>query len=182
MSRARFPTARSLFEAFPELGRGSTIAPGDETPVAYLKKLLAQDKVDEAVKFCAHLLPRREAVWWACGCVRMLLGDIPAERAACLIAAEKWVHHPSEELQKAALKLGSESDGNDGLTWLALAAGWSGGVLFAKSDGPVAMPHYLTGRAAGTAVLLSSIGSKLERPARLKQCVGEGIKLAEQNL
>jgi hypothetical protein len=182
MLHARFPTARSLFETFPELGKGSTVAPDDEAPVAYLRKLLAQEKVDEAVKFCAHLLPRREAVWWACGCARVLLNELHRDRAACLVAAEKWAHNPTEDLQKAALKLGSESDSNDALTWLALAAGWTGGVLFAKSDGPVPMPNYLTGRAAGTAVLLSSLGSKRDRVDRLKQCIAEGIKLAEQNL
>lgn len=183
MSRARFPTVQSLFETFPELAKGATIAPGPEAPVAYLRKLLAQEKFDEAVKFCAHLLPRREAVWWASGCARLLLGDIPGDRAACLIAAENWVHHPGEELRKTALKLGSESDSNDALSWLALAAGWSGGVMFASPDGTVPMPNYLTARAAGIAVLLSATRrQKNERADRLKQCISEGIKLAEQNL
>src|SRR5664279_2130063 len=100
MSRARFPTVQSLLETFPELAKGATSAAVHDTPVAHLKKLLAQDKLEEAINFCAHLLPRREAVWWACGSVRMLLGDIPRDRAACLVAAEKWVERPSEELQK----------------------------------------------------------------------------------
>jgi hypothetical protein len=183
MSRARFPTARSLFETFPELAKGATIVPGDEAPVAYLKGLLAQEKFDEAVKVCAHLLPRREAVWWACGCARLLLGEIPRDRAACLIAAENWAQRPSEDLQKVAMKLGSESDSNDALSWLAMAAGWSGGLLFANRDGPVPMPHYLTPRAAAIAVTLSAVGKrKPERANGLKQCIVEGIKLAEQNL
>jgi hypothetical protein len=172
-----------LFETFPELTKEASLAPGDEIPVAYLKRLLAQDKLEEAINFCAHLLPRREAVWWACGSVRMLLGDIPRDRAACLVAAEQWVERPSEELQKAALKLGNESDSNDALSWLALAAGWAGGVMLAKSDGPVPMPLYLTARAARVAIQLAAVGlQKAERADRLKRCLADGIRLAEKNL
>lgn len=181
MSRARFPTARSLFDAFPELTGAATVAPGDDAPIAYLMRLLAQDKPDEAVKFCAHLLPRREAVWWACNSARQMLGDIPKARGDCLVAAEDWVQRPSEELQKTAFKLGSAGDSNDPLSWLALAAGWSGGVLLANRDGPVPMPNYLTPRAVGIAVLLSSIGRR-DRSDCLKRCVADGIKLAEQAL
>jgi hypothetical protein len=177
MSRVRFTTAQSLFETFPELAAKSTLPPGDDPPVAFLEKLSAQQKYEEAVAFCAHLLPRREAVWWACGCVRMLLGEIPQHGADCLLAAEAWVHDPSEELRKAAQAIGNAHDGNNPLSWLARAAGWAGGLLHSNQNAPPA-PPYLTARAARIAVLLSANGLRpAEKQARLRTCIMDGIKL-----
>ena len=66
MSRVRFTTARSVFETFPELASKSTVSPTDEPAIVFLKSLSARQKFEDAVAFCAHLLPRREAVWWGC--------------------------------------------------------------------------------------------------------------------
>ncbi|HLZ10391.1 MAG TPA: hypothetical protein VKT80_17515, partial [Chloroflexota bacterium] len=60
MSRVRFTTARSVFETFPELASKSTVSPTDEPAIVFLKNLSARQKFEDAVAFCAHLLPRRE--------------------------------------------------------------------------------------------------------------------------
>ena len=91
MSRVRFTTARSVFETFPELASKSTVAATDEPAIVFLKNLSARQKFKDAVGFCAHLLPRREAVWWGCGSLRSFLQDIPQSRFAPLLAAETWV-------------------------------------------------------------------------------------------
>jgi hypothetical protein len=181
MSRVRFATARALFETYPKSIINIAAAPTDESPLVFLKKLSAERKFEDAVTFCAHLLPRREAVWWACGCARTLLGDIARARAGCLLAAEAWVYEPDEEHRQAALEAGMQGDSNDPLTWLALGAGWSGGML---SNSTVPVPTYMTARAARIAVLLGShfFARKSELPARLQACIAEGIKLAETGL
>src|SRR5258708_13465060 len=94
MSAVRFATARALFETFPEVSEQIKVAPTDQFPVEFLKDLVSKDKLDEAVAFCAYLLPRREAVWWACTCARASLGEIPQDRGACLLAADRWVYQP----------------------------------------------------------------------------------------
>jgi hypothetical protein len=183
MSRVRFATARALYETFPEVSEKIGIAPTDQFPIDFLKGLASKGKLDEAVAFCAYLLPRREAVWWACGCTRASLGEIPRDRGACLLAAEAWVYDPDDEHRKAALEIATQADSNDPLTWLALAAGWSGGVLVTFPSVPVPVPTYMTARAARIAVLLSTakIG-KDQRAARLQACIADGIKLAETGL
>src|SRR5229473_3186356 len=80
MSRVRFATARALYETFPEVSEQIKVAPTDQFPIDFLKDLVSKDKLDEAVAFCAYLLPRREAVWWACTCARASLGEIPQDR------------------------------------------------------------------------------------------------------
>jgi len=182
MSRVRFATARALYETFPEVSEQIKVPPTDQFPVEFLKDLVSKDKLDEAVAFCAYLLPRREAVWWACGCARASLGEIPRDRGACLLAAEAWVYDPDDKHRKAAQEIGTQSDSNDPLTWLALAAGWSGGLLAAFPGLPVPVPTYMTARAARIAVLLSVAKLRKDRPSRLRACIADGIKLAETGL
>jgi hypothetical protein len=183
MSRVRFATTRALYETFPEVSEKIGIPPTDQFPIEFLKDLTSKGKLDEAVAFCAYLLPRREAVWWACRCARASLDEIPQDRSACLLAAEAWVYHPDDEHKKTALELGTKSDSNDPLTWLALAAGWSSGLLIALPNLSVPVPAYMTARAARIAVLLSGAKTgKHQRTACLQACVAEGIKLAQTGL
>ncbi len=177
MSRIRFVTVRALFESFPEALRNIGAEPTDEQPVAFLKRLVAEGKPDHAIAVCAYLLPRREAVWWACASARALLGDKLQGDAAGVAAAEAWVREPTEENRKIALDIGGSAASNEPLTWLALAAGWSSGT-FASTPFPV--PAYMTARAVRAALLISSRGvSSNERRSRLESCIGEGIRLAE---
>ena len=183
MSRVRFATVRALFETFPEVARRISAAPTDQLPIEFLKGLVSQGKLDEAVTFCSYLLPRREAVWWACGCARALLGEIPRDRSTPLLAAEAWVQHPDDPHRTAALEIGTKGDPDDPLTWLALAAGWSSGSLVANPEVKAAVPPYMTARTARIAILLSSAKpAKVEREARLRSCIAEGVKLAEVGL
>jgi len=183
MSRIRFATAQALFETFPEVVQKIGTAPTDRTAIDFLRDLASTDRIAEAVTFCAYLLPRREAVWWACGCARALLGDIAKDRAAGLLAAEAWVYEPDEEHRRAALEIGTRGDNKDALTWLARAAGWSGGFLNSSPNRQDPVPPYMTARAARIAVLFCAarIGG-VERSKRLRACIAEGIKLAETGL
>jgi hypothetical protein len=183
MARVRFATAKALFEAFPEAYKKIKAPPTDQFPIEFLKGLTAQGKLDDAVAFCSYMLPRREAVWWACGCARALLGDIPQSQAAALLAAEAWVYEPDDEHRQAALEIGTNGDSNDPLTWLALGAGWSGGFLFAHPTKAISVPQDMTARAARIAITISTMKVKKDqRPARLQACIAEGIKLAETGL
>src|SRR3954471_19512276 len=105
MSQVRFVTAVALYETFPASVTKIAAAPTDEPPTTFLKKLSAQHEFEDAITFCAYLLPRREAVWWACGCVRALLGEVAANRAGPIIAAEAWVYDPDDEHRRAALEI-----------------------------------------------------------------------------
>ena len=182
-SRIRFATTRALCEAFPDLLKKIGAEPTDQCPIGFLKALVPQRKLDAAVSFCTYLLPRREAVWWACSCARALLGDIPQDEAHGLLAAEAWVADPNDERRRIALAIGRDGTSGNPLTWLALAAGWSGGLLSAHPKVPRPMPTYLTAHAARVAVLISAYRlNKDQRAARLKACIAEAIELAEEGL
>ena len=183
MSSIRFATAQALFDTFPQSVTKIAAMPTSDSPVGFLKKLMEQEKIEDAVAFGAYLLPRRETIWWACGCARTLLGDIAQNRAAGLLAAEEWVQEPDDEHRQAALAIGNQGDRNDPLTWLALGAGWAGGFLLDSPHKRVPTPQYMTPRAARIAIILSALGLwPPDRTTRLKACIAEGIKLAESGL
>ena len=181
MSLVRFATAQALFETFPELSEKIRAEPSEQFPTEFLQTLVVAGQIEDAVTFCAYLLPRREAVWWACGCARTPLGDVAEDRAAGLLAAEAWVKEPDEERRQAALEVGTKGHCDDPLTWVALAAGWAGGFLVSGPHRSIPMPPYMTARATRTAILISALSvNRDRRPAFLESCIAEGKRLAEE--
>jgi hypothetical protein len=125
------------------------------------------------------MLPRREAVWWACQCVRTLIPTREPGEEEALKAAEAWVGEPEEELRRHALAVGMAGNRAAPTTWVALAAAWSGGSLTPPDQPPAPAPPHLTPKAVRAAVLtaLARISVK-QRRDRLAACMNEGVKLA----
>jgi hypothetical protein len=180
MSRLRFATARALFEAFPEVAQKISVPPTDRSPIEFLNALSSTGKLPDAVTFCAYLLPRREAIWWACESVRTLAVDFARDDDAVgLLAAEAWVSQPDDDRRQAALDIGTRGDRNNALTWLALAAGWSGGFQV-NGNKQTPLPACMTARAVRIAVLFSAARiAGTERLSGLRSCIAEGIRLAK---
>ena len=179
MSLVRFATAEALFETFPELSQKISAKPSQQFPMEFLRTL-ATGKIEDAVTFCSYLLPRREAVWWACKCARAPSGQIAEDRAVALLAAEAWVKEPDDKRRQAALEVGTRGHCDDPLTWVALAAGWAGGFLGSGPHLSIPMPQYMTARATHAAILISASNVKRDqRPAYLQACVADGARLAE---
>ena len=180
MSLVRFATAEALFESFPELALKISAKPSEQPPTKFLQTLVAEGKIEDAVTFCSFLLPRREAVWWACRSARAPSGHIAEDRATALLAAEAWVKEPDDEHRQAALEVGTKGHFDDPLTWVALAAGWAGGFLISGPHHSIPMPQYMTARATCTAILISALSvNRDQRPAYLEACIAHSARLAE---
>jgi hypothetical protein len=178
MSRLRFAVAREVFEAFPTAHEDIAAKPGDQLPLVFLRELVNGPTPDDAVAFCAYLLPRREAVWWASQSVRALLGGPTVSDEAALKAAEDWVYEPEEEKRRQALQIGSAANQRIASTWVALAAAWSGGSMIAGDFGGPQAPPQLTAQAAFTAIRIA-LGGKTDRIGQISQCVERGVQIAE---
>jgi len=177
--KLRFATAREVFDAFPVARDDIAAEPTDEPPLTFLNKLASTRTPEDAIGFCAYLLTRREAVWWAHQCVQMLVPSRTTAEAAALRAAESWVRDPDENRRSAALVIGMEGDRQSPATWVALAAGWAGGSLIETDHGAASSPPHLTAKAARVAVLtaLAAVGAR-ERESRLRACIENGERLA----
>ena len=178
-SQIRFTTARQIFDAFPSARRVISLAPSEEAPLAFARKLAHSKRPIEAIAFCAYLLPRREAVWWACQCVRAIEGRAVTNDPA-LGAAEAWVREPDETTQRAALLAGDSGRRGAPPILLARAAGWSGGNIALKEGRVIRAQPNMTAKAVYAAVGLAIAKAAAARQGELMvACVEAGIRFAE---
>ena len=165
MPGPRFVTVRDLYEAFPAARQDVGREPSDEPSLAFLNGLVANGAFAQAMSYCVYLLPRREAVWWGCETLRRLIPNQSAKDEAALEAAEAWVFQTDEARRIEALTVGTQGDGRSPATWMARAAGWSGGNVVPPELGSAPAPPDQTARAlrAGLLIALAHI-SKGARP------------------
>lgn len=180
MIRLRFTTARQVFEAFPPAREDIQAEPTDAEPIAFLHGLMEGKTPEDAIGFCAYMLPRREAVWWACQCIRAGSAGLAPGEAQLLEAAEAWVKDPEEQNRQVALDAGMNAGGSGPAAWAALAAAWSGGSLLSEPNQPVPPPAYLTAQAVRAAVLTAlATAAPKERRDRLVANIQSALKLIE---
>ncbi len=178
MSRLRFSTAREVFETYPAARQAVTMAPTMEPPLAFLGRLVRGPAPMEAAGFCAFLLPRRETVWWALQAVRSM--EPPGTQDPGLVAAEAWVREPGDKTRFAALRQAQARDSARPGTFVAWAAGYSGGSM--SESHPIPTPSDLTAKMARIAVLnaINRLPAR-ERDGALRACVEACIRLAEDD-
>ncbi len=175
--RILFTKAWQVVEAFPDLADDIGRPPGDEAPLDFARGLLANPSRFDAIVYLAHVLPRREAVWWGCQCLRAIGADAAD---AALLAAEAWVRGPAEETRRAALALAAPRLLGKAPTWLAMAAGQSGGSIAREGAHPAPAPPQATALAVKAAVILAIAQSPQPmQKAWLRACVEAGIRFAE---
>jgi hypothetical protein len=155
------------------------LRPG-QAPGPFLDALIEAQEFPDAVRFLAHALPKREAVWWAVLCAREAAGDDPpAPVAAALRAAEAWVVDPSEENRRASWSAAEAAGLEAPAGCAAASAFWSGGSL-APPDVPAVPPgEHLTAHGVAGAVMLAAVSRKPEKaPDTLRASLRVGIEIA----
>jgi hypothetical protein len=183
MSRLRFTTAEAVFQHFPSARDRISATPTKASPLDFLRSLIFGGEIEDALSFCCYLLARREVVAWGCRSVRVLLGEPSSSKDDALLAAEAWAQAPDENRWTTAHEVANRSDRQAATTWLALAAAWSGGSVLREGLNPVPPPPQLTAQATRTAILLAARSPKpSERAKRLKACVEDAIRIAENGL
>ena len=109
--------------------------------------------------------------------MRAISGDKPDD---ALLAAEAWVRDPDETTRRAALDLGWSRDARIATSWLALAAGQSGGSITSEGAYPVAPPPQATALDVKAAIILAIAQSPpRDQFAWVLASVEAGIRFAE---
>ena len=174
----RFNTDRSLFETFPTARKEVDVEPRDIEPTVLARNLVAEGRIEEAASLCAYMLRRRDAVSWGCRSLRVLTGHAPNWSTPALQAAELWVGETTDLRQSAAREVGAAGNDNEPTTWMARAAGWSGGNLGPSI--PVPVPPHLAAVGVRIGLILAlhrlKTAEKLERG---RACVEDAIRIAE---
>ena len=179
-NRLRFNTARELFESFPTASEDIKAAPTDQPCLDYLRALSTSETPEDAITFCAYLLPRRVAVWWGHQALSRMPESLAQYDPDYLAIAEAWVREPEEDRRYAALNAGMASGVKTPGVWICLAAGWSGGSLAPSGLAPVIPPIFLTARAVNAGILgaVARVAAK-QRLATLSAVVAMGIAMTE---
>ena len=179
MNRLRFVTARDLFDAFPTAAADVAAEADDSESIAFMQKLARDGKLIGALSFCAYLLPRREAVHWACDSVRALPGAPSGAALACLETAERWVRTPDEPLRFEAARTALASEQTSPATFAAYAAGYAGRNLTPPEFGIAPAPEQLTAQSVRCVFLLAKLHVTPDaQPAWYTSRLERGIKLA----
>jgi hypothetical protein len=155
---------------------------GAQSPRAFFSLLLDNGLQADAVRYLAHALPRREAVWWAWVCARKSAGAAPAAPVkAALEATEQWIMQPTEENRRKALKVGEAADFGTAAGCAALAAFMSSGSL-APPDSPVVPPgEFMCAKAVSGSVTIAVVATEPEKAgAKFKEYLQLGLEVADR--
>ena len=155
---------------------------GAVQPNAFLACLIDNKCYFDAVRFLAYALPNREAVWWACQCVRSVpvcfQGDEIAVQA--LESAEKWVLAPQPESCEFALAAGKkhsfEMPGAPA-AWTAIAAACTQHELAEAEGHPE--PKLTTAYASAGAITMTATVENTLITERFTQFIDLGIEIAQ---
>jgi uncharacterized protein DUF6931 len=166
LPRVTAPTAADICRHI-ELGDGAkAVFRTSHRPGEFLDALLAGSHLVDAIRFLAHGLGKREAVWWACVCVRSTLSPkSPPAALDALRCAEAWVYQPSEENRWAAQVAAEATQFDHPAGWAAQAAFWSGPSLTRPIQVPPGVPApppvppgpFLAAKAVANALILAGV-------------------------
>lgn len=178
LTKVTAKTAAEVCKLFPLGDEAKPLLRDTLAPRQFLDLLVEKQQFLDAVRFLAHALPKREAVWWACLCARVTAPTPPPPQAAAVQAAERWVADPSEANRRAAQAAAEKAEMNNPAGCAAMAAFWSGGSL-APPNVPVVPPgETLTAHGVTGAVLLAAVASEPQKaPEKHRKFLALGVEV-----
>ena len=151
------------------------------TPRQFFDALAAHPPLaEDAIRFLAVALPKREAVGWGLACVRAATPRPSPEAARALAKVEGWVKEPSEANRRACEAAAAAAGVGTAPGCLAGAAFWSGGSLSAPHLPPVPPRDDLTAAAVTAAILLAAVTDPDRAPAHRATFVALGAEAARK--
>ena len=148
---------------------------------SYLERLMAHQLYADAIRFLAQILPKRQAVWWACMCAwQSCRPSPPTEVLGSFRRALRWVLDPHEAHRQAAKVTEFTKALQTSAGSLPVAVVWSGGSMTDPGLPRVPPPDYLTGRAAAHAILLAAAEREpMKYLHHYRQFLALGLEVAE---
>jgi hypothetical protein len=150
------------------------------TPRQYFARLLVHNEPGDAVRIQVFSLPKREAVWWACLCLRSVVDPMrKPKQAEALKAVVRWVLNPNEENRQAAGKAGKAATFGTPVGAIAMSVFFSGGSIMPPGEkeippDPLLTANILTGTIPG---LIAEVPPEKAKPTLLS-FIALGISVA----
>jgi hypothetical protein len=174
------PTASAICNLVELDEEAKQLLQDDAAPAQYFQQLIEKELYPDAVRFLAVALPKREAIWWACLCVRHALGESPSQADVKAIElAEAWVYKPTEENRQLTMPAAEATQFKTSAGWAAVAAFWSGGSISPAAGAIVPPADDLTGKAVIGAIMLAAVQSGVDKiKANYRLFLEKGINIA----
>ena len=152
----------------------------DIVPQDYVALLMSKKLYADAVRFVAHALPKREAVWWGWISAKRAAGaEPPPKIKASLEATEKWIAQPDDEGGRAAMAAAKEAQTTTAAGCAGMAAFFSGSSLGPAHVPPIPPGEFLTAKAVSGAVIYAAVGKDpANAPDRFQSFVTQGVDVA----
>jgi len=154
----------------------------DLHPLELVAALMDKALFPDAVRFIAHALPKREAVWWGWVCARRAAGDNPPPNIkAALDATERWIAQPNEDNRRQAMAAAQTAELSTAAGCAGLAAFFSGGSLSPPEAPPVPPGEFLTAKAVAGAVIFAAVAKQPElAPEKFRSFVAQGVEVTNR--
>jgi hypothetical protein len=151
----------------------------DIAPRDYIALLMSKKLYADAVRFLAHALPKRQAVWWGWISAKKAAGpDPPPKIKASLEATEKWIAQPDDDAGRAAMAAAKEAQTTTAAGCAGMAAFFSGSSLGPPHVPPIPPGEYLTAKAVSGAVIYAAVGKDpVNAPGRFQSFVQQGVEV-----
>ncbi|MEX1232596.1 MAG: FHA domain-containing protein [Planctomycetaceae bacterium] len=152
----------------------------DVQPDVFISELKQRHFTKEAVQFLAYALPKRDAVWWTCLCVRHANPELNETKRQVLDLVERWVREPNDDLRHEIMAQASKSDMQSSSDWAGVSAFWSGGSIAPKGSPAVEAADDLAGKAVSGAVLIASTEQTPRQVESLREAfIDLGLEIAK---
>ena len=151
----------------------------DLHPLDFVALLMEKALFPDAVRFVAHALPKREAVWWGWVCARRAAGENPQPKIkAALDATERWIAQPNEDNRRLAMAAAEKAELGTAAGCAGLAAFFSGGSLAPPDAPPVPPGEFLAAKAVAGAVIFAAVAKEPEKaPEKFRSFVAQGVEV-----
>jgi len=151
----------------------------DLHPLEFVALLMEKALFPDAVRFVAHALPKREAVWWGWVCARRAAGENPPPKIkAALDATERWIAQPNEDNRRLAMAAAEKAELGTAAGCAGLAAFFSGGSLAPPDAPPVPPGEFLAAKAVAGAVIFAAVAKEPEKaPEKFRSFVAQGVEV-----
>jgi hypothetical protein len=151
----------------------------------FVLALIEGELFGDAVGFLAHVLPRREAVWWAWTCAGEAAGAKPAPAvAASLDATKQWIIQPTDPNRRAAMAAAEATE-------FAVPAGLAGFAAFlcgdslTPADAPAGTPAvapdpWVAAKAIAGCVCMAAAEAADQTNERFRAFLDKGLEMADK--
>ncbi len=181
LPKITFPNAADVWKRYEPEEEASSCQREGMSPEAYLESLAEVELWSEAVKFLTQALPKRDAIAWACQCVRSVsVTEMSPAAQAALQAVEAWLADSTEARRRTAHAAAKTVGFDSPAGCVALGVFFSGGSLGPPSlDHAIPPANDLTGKALAGALLIAAVITEPENaPIKLQGFIEQGLQFA----